>query len=317
MKLLTLLMWGLAGGAGSLALPVISNATSALQSPVDTRTALAVVAERADVAYRARDWKSALPLYRELTREQPDGYINWLRLGACLHGVGENTPALAAYERARINGAPPASVQYQVALVLAAAGDKEKALAALTDAVKQGHGRPDLMSSEADFASLRGDPRFDGLLRQAGNNQTPCDHRAESRQFDFWVGDWSVVSTRELTPVGRSHIERTIGNCVIWENWTSLGDAGYSGKSYNIFNAEQNRWEQFWVDNQGEVIHFLGNLSEGIMDFRTEAAPGKALVRHLRFYNLGADRVRQLSEGSEDGGKTWTVEYDFTYNRVH
>jgi hypothetical protein len=104
---------------------------------------------------------------------------------------------------------------------------------------------------------------------------------------------------------------------VIWENWTSLGDAGYLGKSYNIFNAELDRWEQFWVDNQGGVIHFLGSLSEGIMDFRTEAIPGKALVRHLRFYNLGADRVRQLSEGSEDGGKTWTVEYDFTYNRVH
>jgi hypothetical protein len=42
---------------------------------------------------------------------------------------------------------------------------------------------------------------------------------------------------------------------------------------------------------------------------------GKALIRRLRFYNLGADRVRQLSEGSEDSGKTWTVEYDFTYNR--
>ena len=317
MKSLLLVMSGLVAGACPLALPVISSATSTVQSPVDARPALAVVAERADVAYRGRDWKSALPLYRELTQAQPAGYINWLRLGTCLHGVGENTQALAAYERARTNGAPPANVQYQVALVLAAVGDKEKAFAALTDAVKQGHGRPDLMNSEADFASLRGDPRFEGLLKQAGNNQTPCDHRAESRQFDFWVGDWSVVSTKELTPVGHSHIERTIGNCVIWENWTSLGDAGYSGKSYNIFNTELNRWEQFWVDNQGEVIHFLGNLSEGIMDFRTEATPGKALVRHLRFYNLGADRVRQLSEGSEDGGKTWTLEYDFTYNRVH
>jgi tetratricopeptide (TPR) repeat protein len=317
MKSLALVIRGLAIGACWLALPVVSSATSTRQPPVDGRTALAVVAERADVAYRARDWKSALPLYRQLTHEQPDGYLNWLRLGACLHGVGENKEALAAYERARTNGAPPANVQYQIALVLAAAGDTEKAFAALTDAVKQGRGRPDLMLSDDDFASLRGDPRFAELLRQAENNQTPCDHRGESRQFDFWVGDWSVVSTKELTPVGRSHIERTIGNCVIWENWTSLGDSGYSGKSYNIFNSELNRWEQFWVDTQGEVIHFFGNLSEGIMDFRTEAIPGKALIRHLRFYNLGADRVRQLSEGSEDGGKTWIVEYDFTYNRVH
>ena len=59
-----------------------------------------------------------------------------------------------------------------------------------------------------------------------------CDTRAESRQFDFWVGDWDVVATKENKPAGVSHIERAIGNCVIWENWTSLGTSGYTGKSY-------------------------------------------------------------------------------------
>ena len=24
-----------------------------------------------------------------------------------------------------------------------------------------------------------------------------CDTRVESRQFDFWVGDWDVVATKE------------------------------------------------------------------------------------------------------------------------
>ena len=127
------------------------------------------------------------------------------------------------------------------------------------------------------------------------------------------------MTTRELTPVGRSHIERAIGNCVIWENWSSLGESGYSGKSYNIYNADLKRWEQFWVDNQGDMIHFGGGLIDGVMDFHTEAIPqtdGKTLTRRLPFYNLGADRVRQLSEGSTDGGKTWAREYDFTYQRA-
>jgi len=30
---------------------------------------------------------------------------------------------------------------------------------------------------------------------------------------------------------------------------------------------------------------------------------------------LGPDKVRQFSRGSTDGGKTWNVEYDFTYTR--
>ena len=140
----------------------------------------------------------------------------------------------------------------------------------------------------------------------------------EYHQFDFWVGDWQVSTTKEFLPVGRSHIERTIGECVIWENWSSLGESGYAGKSYNVYNPELKRWEQFWVDNQGGMIHFYGQLSDGVMDFYTDAIPqadGKTLKRRLRFYNLGGQRVRQFSEGSNDAGKTWTVEYDFTYYR--
>ncbi|MEW6208480.1 MAG: hypothetical protein AB1631_08935 [Acidobacteriota bacterium] len=38
-------------------------------------------------------------------------------------------------------------------------------------------------------------------------------------------------------------------------------------------------------------------------------------MRRLTFFNLGADRVRQFSERSTDGGKTWAVGYDFTYIR--
>jgi tetratricopeptide (TPR) repeat protein len=301
--------------ASWLTLAISSVAANETQLHADPRSALAVRAERADAAYRAKDWKRALPLYRQLAQEQADGYSNWLRLGACLHGIGENAEALTAYERARSNGAPPSAVQYEMAIAFAAMGDTDRAFAALSEAVKQGHGRPDLMRSDTALAGMRSDARFVVLLEQAEKNQAPCDHRIESRQFDFWVGDWKVVMTKELTPVGHSHVERTIGNCVIWENWTSLGESAYSGKSYNIYNVALNRWEQFWVDNQGELIHFLGALVDGVMDFHTEPIPGRALVRRLRFYDLGADRVRQLSEGSEDGGKTWTVEYDFTYNR--
>jgi len=175
------------------------------------------------------------------------------------------------------------------------------------------------MRSDPDLVRLRSDARFPPLLAQAERNQAPCDYRSESRQFDFWLGDWNVVTTRELTPAGRSHIERTIGNCVIWENWTSLGQSGYSGKSYNIYNVDLKRWEQFWVDNRGDMIHFHGGLVDGVMDFSTDAVPqadGKTLTRRLRFYALGANRVRQFSQASTDGGKTWTDEYDFTYRRA-
>jgi len=94
---------------------------------------------------------------------------------------------------------------------------------------------------------------------------------------------------------------------------------GYAGKSYNVYNPSMKRWEQFWVDNAGGMIHFYGGLRNGVMDFYTDDIPqasGPPLKRHLQFFNLDANTVRQFSQGSTDGGKTWNAEYDFTYNRA-
>jgi len=301
--------------SASFALWVISiGSAAAVVAPIEQSPGL-----RADAAYQARDWPAAAKLYQEMVRSAPDSYLSWMRLAVCLHKLGRNDPALRALDKARAAGAPASSVEYEMARIKGSLGDTAAALSSLEKSVQQGRGRPDLMLAEVDFEPLRSAPQFAALLEDARRNDAPCESRPESRQFDFWVGDWSVTTTREQTPVGRSHIEKTLGGCVVWENWTSLGDSGYTGKSYNTYNTEQQRWEQFWVDNQGGMIHFRGSLAAGVMDLRTEAIPqagGGLLLRHLRFFNLPAGQVRQLSEGSTDNGRTWSVEYDFTYSRA-
>jgi len=57
----------------------------------------------------------------------------------------------------------------------------------------------------------------------------------------------------------------------------------------------------------GPSLQQLGQLDR--------ALDGTKLKRQLQFFPLGPDKVRQFSQGSTDGGKTWTVEYDFTYIR--
>ena len=280
--------------------------------------ALPDLGQKADAAYQSEQWLAASGLYRRLAELQPANPRNWMRLAVSLHKLGQNAPSLEALEKARQSGAPASAVKYETALIEAANQNETAALDALGEAVAQGRGRPDLMLAEADFHALHHNSRFVALVAQARKNDAPCEYRSESRQFDFWLGDWSVSTTQEHTSAGRSHIESAIGGCAIWENWTSSGDSGYTGKSYNSYNVEQKRWEQFWVDNQGGMIHFTGGLEEGVMDFRTEEIPqpdGTVLQRHLRFFKLPTGQVRQLSEGSTDKGRTWSVEYDFTYTR--
>jgi tetratricopeptide (TPR) repeat protein len=273
---------------------------------------------RANAAYTAKNWAEAATLYEQLVALQPDSFRDWYRLGVSLQSSGHFQKALDAFEKAQAKGLPVYIAEYSIAAAYASMGQAAKAMEHLAAAVKQGYGQPDQMTSDPALQSIRGDARFAALLQQAKRNQAPCAYAPENRQFDFWVGDWDVVMTHGNSPAGISHIERVIGDCVIWENWTSLGNTGYSGKSYNIYNPSFKRWEQFWVDNLGGIIHFYGGLQEGAMDFYTDEIPqpdGTNLKRHLQFFHLGADKVRQFSQGSSDGGKSWSVEYDFTYNR--
>jgi tetratricopeptide (TPR) repeat protein len=271
----------------------------------------------ANAAYVAKDWSKAAMLYESLVQAHPDSGRNWYRLGVCLHGAGRNDKALVALQKAQTLGAPPQNVEYSLAEVYASQGVKDLAMQHLAEAAKQGYAQPEQMTASRDFETLRADAGFAPLLEQARHNQKPCESTPENRQFDFWVGDWDAVTTQDGVPAGVSHIERTIGDCVIWENWSSL-NSSYSGKSYNTYNVNLKRWEQFWVDNVGGMVHFYGNLLEGVMDFYTDEVPqpdGTKVKRHLQFFNQSPDRVRQFSQMSTDGGKTWTVEYDFTYNR--
>lgn len=284
------------------------------QQPPDS----AADAAAAEVAYTAKDWNRAAELYARLSAADSKAPRYWYRLGVARQSLGQREQALTAFTKALETGAPAATVRYNLACVHASMGDKEAAFRELAEAVKQGFNQPEQLTADSDLAALRSDARFAPLVENARHNEAPCKYTTEFRQFDFWVGEWKVTSTQNKTPAGDSRIELILGNCVVLENWTSAGNIGYTGKSYNTYNASLKRWEQFWVDNSAGMIHFHGGLQDGVMDYWTDDIPqadGTVLRRHLQFFNQGPNQVRQFSQGSKDGGKTWYVEYDLTYTR--
>src|SRR5258707_1305341 len=295
---------------------LLSGAAAAVGPPQQTDSVGQVAAEAAS-AYDAKNWSEAVTLYSQVVATAPNPRA-WYRLGVSLNKIGENDKAIEAFEKGRALGLPPQFAEYGFAVVFVSKKDKDKALEYLEKAAQNGFSQPDQLSTDPDLTDLKPDPRFAKILEEVTRNQKPCANTTENRQFDFWLGEWRVVTTQGETPAGDSKIELILGDCVIQENWTSGGNAGYSGKSYNIYNAALKRWEQYWVDNAGGNIFFYGGLKDGVMDDWTDEIPqpdGKKLKRHLQFIKLGPDTVRQFSRGSNDNGKTWFVEYDFTYNR--
>jgi hypothetical protein len=150
--------------------------------------------------------------------------------------------------------------------------------------------------------------------------QKPCSH-IEFRQFDFWVGEWEAFGLKGQK-AGDSKISLILDSCVILEEWTSAGAQQgliYSGKSFNSYNAATKQWQQTWTDNTGNTTEFLrGEGSDGRIVYyadKVSGPKGENFMRRLTFTKLNNDKVRQFGERSDDGGKTWTAEYDLEYRR--
>jgi tetratricopeptide (TPR) repeat protein len=275
----------------------------------------------ADKAYTAQNWTAAESQYSVLISRQPENARFWYRLGVSARANKHYDAALEAMRKAKAlgngKGLPASLADYEIATTYAGMGNNSLALEFLKTSANAGFMQPARLGSDAEWNSLRTNDQFVAMAKQVQHNANPCDD-AEFKQFDFWLGDWDVASAADGVHRGLSHISKEMDGCVIWENWTSAGSP-YFGKSYNTWNSNLNRWEQYWVDSSGGVMFFHGNLKENVMDYWTDDVPqstGGTLLRHLQFFNSGPDKVRQWSQGSSDGGKTWHTEYDFIYTRV-
>jgi len=232
-----------------------------------------------------------------------------------LLGGKEWAKAAAAYEAIAASGKGGPRLHYNLACAQARLGQNEKAFASLETSLKGGFANLALLSSDEDLAPLRETARWPTFLESARKVVEPCLARPESRQFDFWIGTWDV-QTSTGQPAGENTIDLILGDCVLLENWTSRG--GGSGKSLNLFNAGAGFWQQTWVDAQGSVTEYRnGTYQDGVMRFTADSKgpDGKPVLQKLAFFNLAPGKVRQFGERSDDGGKTWTVEYDLSYLR--
>lgn len=272
--------------------------------PADALTA-------ANKAFADQDWPRAAELYRTVVQAHPDQASSWARLGRSLREAGKAREALPALVKAEQLGFFPPLMQYQRALAHAHLGEKDAALALLRPLVDQEFGPPPgLPAVDADPA-VASDPRFRELAARFAALSAPCAQPGSPwRQLDFWVGSWDVYD-RSGNRVGQSRIERILADCVVLESWKGTGE----GRSWNTWNAARKRWEQSWVDSSATPVFFTGQLEDGVMVYHSDQPQpdGKPYQRRLTFTPLPGHRVRQFSQGTADGGKTWSTEYDLIY----
>lgn len=141
----------------------------------------------------------------------------------------------------------------------------------------------------------------------------PCS-AAQSRQFDFWIGDWDVFQA-EGKLAGSNRIAPLYG-CVLHESWKGRG--GVEGQSFNRYDKDRGVWHQTWVDSTGGLLVIEGAFKDGAMRLSDAGQTGKKDSLHVNeiTWTPNADgSVRQLWRTSKDGGKTWATAFDGRYVR--
>ena len=140
----------------------------------------------------------------------------------------------------------------------------------------------------------------------------PCS-TAEHRQFDFWLGEWTVMDPWGKT-TGTNRISKAFGGCVLHEQYETA--RGYSGSSFNIYDAARQKWHQTWVDTSGTLLQLDGGLVGEIMILEgVGPGAGGSTARHRITWTPNPDgSVRQLWEATDPAGE-WFVVFDGRYVR--
>ena len=155
-----------------------------------------------------------------------------------------------------------------------------------------------------------------GSVAQDTNAPSPQQACAspEHRQFDFWVGDWTVTQAGKVA--GSNRIERILDGCALLESWT--GASGYRGNSLNFYDPARQRWHQTWIGTDGQGLALDGEFVGGKMVLagtRHDPATQKTIHDRITWTPNPDGTVRQLWESSGDG-KAWSVAFDGLYKRV-
>lgn len=157
----------------------------------------------------------------------------------------------------------------------------------------------------------------------SANAQVNPEELDPEEYFDFWIGKWEVSWDEGDGKTGRGTnvIEKSLDETVIQENFKILEgqNKGFKGTSISVYQTKFDRWKQAWADNNGGYFDFTGNLDGNKRIFQTgirELEEGKQFIQRMVFYDITKDSLTWDWESSDDGGKTWTLNWRIHYKRM-
>lgn len=142
-----------------------------------------------------------------------------------------------------------------------------------------------------------------------------CAASTDSRQFDFWIGDWTIAAPGGSSS-STSKVSLSLDQCLLMEKWD--GGKGHSGENMFAYSADDKNWYGMFADNMGRAHVFTGgHVASGVAEFNgTNRGPhGEGVLDKVRVVRIAPNKVEQTWEKSTDNGATWTTVFRGEYTR--
>jgi hypothetical protein len=154
--------------------------------------------------------------------------------------------------------------------------------------------------------------------------------RDGQRDFDFHIGIWKTHLKRRLRPLTGSNTwveyEGTTVVRKVWNGRSNLvelvaeGPAGrFEGLSLRLYNPESRQWSlNFSNSAVGTMsVPTIGEFKNGRGEFyNQETLNGRAILVRFVISDITSNSVRFEQAFSDDGGKTWEVNWIAIDTRV-
>lgn len=146
----------------------------------------------------------------------------------------------------------------------------------------------------------------------AADGRTAVDQ--ESRQFDFWLGDWAI-SNPNGSGEASSRVYLALDQYLVVESWDD--GRGHKGENLFAYSGDDKSWHGLFADNQGRVHAFTGKVTSGQAEFYgpSRDPKGETVLNRIRVVRIASDKVEQSWEKSEDNGTSWTAVFKGEYSR--
>jgi hypothetical protein len=174
-----------------------------------------------------------------------------------------------------------------------------------------------------------------GLTQQNSDAAKPAAlpravERDGQHDFDFSIGVWKTHISRRLHPLTGSTTwlvyDGTSAVRKIWDGRGSLGETEADGPgghlealSLRLYDPQAHQWNLTYASGTGGVLSVAtsGEFKDGRGEFfDTEPFNGRIILVRNVWSGITADSCHFEQAFSEDGGKTWEVNWIATDTRV-